>query len=248
MSTLVRVRRYGRRPVRLGRTNVSNSDYGSVVDLDDPIVRRDIRALRSSGLIAFVENKPLTTGSTNKRAIENINILDATSAVTPSTTKLHLSAVDLAAGQQIVSLGWVATATAAATSTASWAALFKVVGTNLTCVAVSANDATANGGFAANTLVNKNVFSSGTTQYVVDAQNARYYAGLVLVATTQPTLAGITLVSSALNGIASSNLLAGSEATAVRTTTPITAGTNIALSDVTGNLTLVPYVRVTTTV
>jgi hypothetical protein len=214
-----------------------------VVDLDNPAVRRDIQ--NHDGLFVFLPNKFGNASSATANVIENMELLDAAGSVaTGATTKLQFTRVDIPAGFTVTSLTWVATGTAAATSTASWATLHKVVGTNLVAVAVSANDASGNGGFAANTAKSFNVFSTGTTKAVTD--NSEYYAGLVLVAGTMPTLAGATLASTALAAFASRTLNAN-EATAVRTTTPITVGAGpgtVAISDLAASTAHVPYVRV----
>lgn len=54
MSTIINVRALYRRPLRLGTTRISDTGDGTAIDLDDPVVRRDL--YRHLGNWAIVED------------------------------------------------------------------------------------------------------------------------------------------------------------------------------------------------
>jgi hypothetical protein len=64
MADYVRIRRMGRQPLRLGSTNISNVDNGTVVDVSDPKVQRDLRNIWSGRWVVVSDMDPAVTGPT----------------------------------------------------------------------------------------------------------------------------------------------------------------------------------------
>ena len=60
----VRVRRTGRQPLRLGTTMVTNTTGGTVVDIADPKVQRDLRNVWSGRWVTVDVNVTGPTGAT----------------------------------------------------------------------------------------------------------------------------------------------------------------------------------------
>ena len=64
MADYVRIRRMGRQPLRLGSTNISNADGGTVVNIADPKVQRDLRNVWAGRWVTVDVN---VTGPTGPR-------------------------------------------------------------------------------------------------------------------------------------------------------------------------------------
>src|SRR4051812_31490931 len=105
----VRVRRISRVPLRIGTTNISNATDGSVVDLNDPLVLRDMR---------FFANRLIVIGGLEAGAAAGNATLapnDATSEITNATGVILFTGIELGKGQLISSATWYTGATAANT-------------------------------------------------------------------------------------------------------------------------------------
>jgi hypothetical protein len=64
MADYVRIRRMGRQPLRLGNTNISNADGGTIVDVADPKIQRDIRNVSAGRWVIVSDMDPAVTGPT----------------------------------------------------------------------------------------------------------------------------------------------------------------------------------------
>lgn len=133
---------------------------------------------------------------------------------------LFLQAIYLRAGQKVNNLSFHSATTAAATPTNGFFALFD---NNRALVAQSANFTTE--AWAANAIKTKALTAQYTAPYT-----GIYYAGIMITATTVPTLKGLTAkIASQLAGLAP--ILHGTSTAGLTTTLPnpaaaITAGVN----------------------
>ncbi len=220
MATFVRYRSTVRRPVRVGTTLVSNSASGTLLDLDNAAVRRNLRALQH--LVVPVTDQ--------RQGLENFSLIDAMSNATAIADGVQTyTAIDLPKGQLITSATFVSATTALNTGTHQYAALYSSDGTTLTRVAVSA-DAVA-GAWAANTA---KTFTF-TTPYTT-VRDGIHYVGLLVTASAVPTLTGVTLQNAVVGALGFKRVgTAGSSLTATQA--------SVALSSVTATANI-PYVRV----
>lgn len=224
MANFVRVRSSVRRPVRLGKTLVPNSGSGVLVDIDDPAVKRNLRALQH--LVTIV--------SDSRSGLENFSVQDAVSNIAVPTLGVELyTAVDLPKGEVITSVTFVSGTTAGAAMTNQVAALYNNDGTTLTRVAVSADGtSTAWGANTAKTFT----LTTPYTTVIASSGNNTHYVGLVVAGTTAPTLTGNTLQNAVVAALGFKRAgTAGSGLTATQA--------SVALSGVTAVATI-PYVRV----
>lgn len=67
MADYVRIRRMGRQPLRLGNTNISNADGGTVVNIADPKIQRDIRNVSAGRWVTVDVNVTGPTGPTGPK-------------------------------------------------------------------------------------------------------------------------------------------------------------------------------------
>jgi hypothetical protein len=189
MPTIVRVRRLTRAPLRLGKTNIANSAAGTAVDLDDVGVKRDfiekkqrleIVAAASEGMTNLVDAGGLYAGTDN-----------VINGLTGVQTYILLENVK---GLTITSLTFYSGTTAANSPTNQVASLYSSDGTTLTRIATSADALT--GAWAADTAKTFNMLAP-----VATPQATAVYAGLVVAATTAPTLTGKNTKSTTISGL-----------------------------------------------
>lgn len=161
---------------------------------------------------------------------ETIRRADATSATAQSLTSgtLHLTgAILLPAGVQVSRVGFVSGSTAGATLTNQWFAIVRQ--SDLAVLAVTADDgATA---WAANTL--KELVLSAPLQM---ADDTPVYLGVLVAATTTPTLAGAALSNAVIAGLGGTAKLTGTSTTGL--TAPLAVGAAAAAITATAG---VPY-------
>lgn len=185
MANYVRVRRLTRTPLRLGFTLVTNTSSGTLVDLDNAYVRRDLMALKHR----------LEIISDQRAGIYNVRTDDATSDIASVGTGVQLYvAVDLPKGATVSTLTWYSGTTALGTGTHQVSSFYSSDGTTLTRVATSA-DATS-GAWAGDAAKAFNM----TTPYVT-TYSGIHYAGLEVSATTPPSMAGVTYKNATLAGL-----------------------------------------------
>lgn len=220
MPTYARYRAITRRKVRIGNTLVSNSASGTLVDLDNPNVRRSLRTL--SHLVENVTDQ--------REGLSNMSLLDAAANLATPTLGVQLYvALDLPKGAPVTSLTFVSGTTAGASMTNQVASLYTSDGTTLTRVATSADG--TNSAWGANTAKTFTMTTPYTPTY-----SGQLYAGLVVAGTTAPTLAGASLQNAVISALGFKRAgTAGSGLTNTQAT--------VALSGVTA-IALVPYVTV----
>lgn len=177
-AQLVRIKRLTRQPLRLGYTAISNSGDGSVVDLNSPAIARDFYRFRDR----FVVLGPAESGFADGSA--NMDPNEATAEITNTQGTVLFTAIELGKGQVINGLTYYAGATPLDTGTYQKAGIYTSDGTTLTLAASSADK--TNTAIAAKDVV---AFSGGTFPYTTPSP-AVYFAAIVIVATTAPTLVG----------------------------------------------------------
>ncbi len=220
MPTFARYRAITRRPVRIGNTLVSRTASGTVVDLDNPAVRRSLRALGH-----LVENV-----TDQREGLSNFSLVDAMSnaAAIADGVQTYV-AIDLPKGQTITSATLISATTALNTGTHQYVALYSSDGTTLTRVAVSADG--TSGAWGANT---SKTFTFATPY--VTTYSGTYYVGILVTASAVPTLTGVTLQNAVVGALGFKRVgTAGSSLTATQA--------SVALSGVTATATI-PYVTV----
>jgi hypothetical protein len=129
-----------------------------------------------------------------------------------STGRLSLEAIAIRAGELITSISFWSATTAAGTPTNQ---IFGLYDNNLNLLRATNNDTTT--AWAANTRKTLNLTSTFTTTYT-----GLYYLGIMVTATTVPTIKGITAVTGAqLRGAAP--ILGGTSSTGLTTSLPTPA-------------------------
>lgn len=174
---LIRVRRISRVPLRLGTTNITNTGDGSVVDANDPIVKRDMGFYASR----FVVLGGAEAGT--QAFVETMSPNDAVSEITNATGVILFTGIELPKDFLVSSLTYITGATAANTPTAGFVGVYSSDGTTLTRRGVSADSTST--ALGANASVNDAL----TTAYRTTAAGVHFLARLS-VATTSPTLVG----------------------------------------------------------
>ena len=227
----IRVRRISRVPLRLGGTNITNTGDGSVVDAEDPAVKRDM---------AFFANRFVVLGAAEAGAqafAETMAPNDADADLTLATGIILVTAMELPKGLVINSLTYVSGATGFTDGTTpiKFAGIYTTDGTTLTRVAVSADD--AHTAWAADA---SKVFTGGTFPYTTPAA-ATYFAAYLAVAGggagAVPTLTGQKPLNAAVANLNGTKLYA------------VDAGSNTALDasfTISSALTasnLIPYIK-----
>ena len=144
------------------------------------------------------------------------------STFAPTSGTLTMTAIELAAGQVVSGITFVSGATAEATGTHLWYALYRA---DLTFMAQSTND-TGAGSFAANTAFRKALTAPQTCTY-----SGLYYIGFNCVATTMPTLVNLLGVANSNGGVAGMTpILAATSTASLTTTAPSPAGALTAIA------------------
>lgn len=189
MATFVRLRRITRAPVRLGKINIANSALGTLVDLDDPGVKRD-----------YIEKK-WRVEIVNQASEGNTNLTDAggvyagTDNVTGGAAGVETYVLlDLPKGVVVSSLTFYSGTTAAGTPTNQVASLYSSDGTTLTRIATSADALT--GAWGADTAKTFNMITATPT-----SGSGTTYAGIVVAAATAPTFTGKNLKSAIITAL-----------------------------------------------
>lgn len=191
----VRVRRISRIPLRIGTTNISNATDGSVVDLNDPLVIRDIRFFSNRLVILGEAEAGMAAGNST------INPNDATAEITNATGVILFTGMELGKGVRVASATWYSGATAAGTPTAGFGGLYSTDGTTMTRRAVSADS--TNTALAANAPA----LRTFTTAYTTPAAGLYFFAWL-MVATTANTLVGAKPFNSVVANLDSAKIYA----------------------------------------
>lgn len=175
---LIRVRRTSRRPLRLGTTNVTNSGDGSVVDANDPIVKRDMSFYANNFVVLGIDEAGTFAG------VETMNPNDAVSNLTaPASGTILFTAIELPKDFLVTSLTYVSgTQAAVAVITSQFAGIYTSDGTTLTKAGASLTDT---GALAANTARTCTL----STAYRTVAAGVHYLAWLQ-VAGTAASLSG----------------------------------------------------------
>lgn len=231
MANLVRYRRVVRKPVRIGKTSITSAVTGSVVDLDNPQVREDLK--KYDHLITLVpglrEGVLATTPAISNLGNLALNLV-GDNVAGGATGVQNYVAIDLPKGLTVSGIRLWSGTTAAGTPTAQVGSLYSSDGTTLTKVATSPDATTA--AWAADT---EKAFTF-TTPYVTVSEGT-FYVGWVVAATTAPSYSGKALKSAAVAGVSPVKLsgTAGSGLTDTQA--------SVALSGVTV-ITGIPYVRV----
>jgi hypothetical protein len=225
-----RVIRTARNRLRLGPVNVSNSGNGSLIDLGNPAVLRDLRN-NWDRFVFLPLSHPGASG------FDTVPLYDAAGNSTALVSgSQRFVALDLPAGITVNSVTFVSGQTAAGTPTNQWAGLYQSDGTTLTLKAVSADATTA--AWAADAT---KTFTFATP--FKTPSSATYYVALMVKATTPPTLASVVLGSKTLQTLNSGPALKSGNETSTARTTPLSVGATLAVSNpVSDNI--VPFARV----
>jgi hypothetical protein len=139
-----------------------------------------------------------------------------TGHVALATGVMTAVAVKLVAGDVITNVNFVTGATAGATITDSWAALYGPGATAATQLLLAQSTTTGAGALAANTVITKPL----ATAYTVTATGI-YFVGINVTATTVPTLLGTVVAPIVVTGERALSKLAG---TGLSTTAPANLG------------------------
>lgn len=207
---LIRVRRISRVPLRLGTTNVTNTGDGTVVDANDPLVKRDM---------GFYANRFVVLGGAEAGAqgfVETMSPNDAVSTVTNATGVLLFTGIELPKDFLISSLTYV-TVGAATSPTAQFAGVYSSDGTTLTKRGASADG--TNTAIAANSAV----LNTLTTAYRTTAPGVHFLAWLV-VSGGNPTLAGQLPINAVVANLDAAKIYATLAAQATLPTTQAISG------------------------
>lgn len=164
----------------------------------------DVKALQASS-----SDSPKSWADPSAYSVTNLDRRGtfSTGLAALSSGRLTLTGIYLPAGLTVSNLSFMSGGTAGATLTNQWFALYA---SNLTLLRQSANAGSA--AWVANTVKTLALSSS----YVIPTSGF-YYAGIMVAATTVPTLTGISSTAQ-LNGL--TPILAGTSNTGLTTTAP----------------------------
>jgi hypothetical protein len=227
MAQFIRIRRTKRRPWRLGTTAISNTAAGTLVNLDDPAVKRDLLNTDTntyqilSGLSADNQSGPFIKKGTISYGAATTDLTTPLTAAKVRFTSNMFKAGDVVSQMTVVS----GAAAQTGASPHSWGSLWTSDGTTLTCVAVSPDTV---GLLSANT---GRAFVFGTA-YTVPTDGMYVFGTLITAGTQVPTLWGANVGNVAVvNAVGAIN---GNETTATRST-PVAVGATVLVSDVTND-------------